>query len=193
MKYTVVLDVGGVLATNLTPHMWELLAKKCNLTRAELYARYKHEIGEKLWTSALTEQQFWNWFQQFNVHLSLEDGREIITQSLLPLPALEMLKLWSSYAEIHIMSNHVYEWLEPILNPYMDYITSIHVSDKAKLKKPNPDWFEHVHHTLNSNSTIYFVDDSKQNIDAAALYGWNGILADEHHYWITQLTKLLQQ
>ena len=192
MKTILVLDVGGVLATNLTPQLWQNLATLANTSVATLYASYKKEISKKLWIGECTEGQFWQWLEQYSIQLTIERQRELITQALQPLPALQYLQQWSQLAEIHIMSNHLSDWLQPLLAPYETYIERIHVSDQVRLSKPNPQWFTLLHEQFNDAALIWFVDDSDHNVAAAELIGWNTLLADQAHNWIATLSERLQ-
>ncbi|URN93507.1 MAG: haloacid dehalogenase [Candidatus Pristimantibacillus lignocellulolyticus] len=192
MRNILVLDVGGVLATNLTPRLWQDLADLSNTSIDTMYASYKQEISKQLWTGQCTEKQFWQWLASYGVQLSVSDQRRLITQALQPLPALDYLERWSKLADIYIMSNHLNDWLQPLLAPYLPYIKSIHVSDQVRLSKPNPKWFQLLHEQFTDVSSIWFVDDSSNNIAVAQTIGWNVLLADQNHDWIATLTEQLQ-
>jgi len=192
MKNIVVLDVGGVLATNLTPQLWQQLANISNTTIDTLYSTYKKEISKKLWIGECTEGQFWQWLEQYNVRLTVDSQRQLITEALQPLPALDYVKQWSALADIHIMSNHLTDWLQPLLAPFEPYIHRIHVSDTIGLSKPNPQWFALLNEQFIESSSIYFVDDSLHNVAVAKSIGWNALLADQDHNWITILNEKLQ-
>jgi len=192
MKNILVLDVGGVLATNLTPRLWQDLAHLANTSLDTMYASYKKEISKKLWTGECSEAQFWQWLESYGVQLSVSNQRQLITEALQPLPALDYLEQWSKLADIYIMSNHLSDWLQPLLAPYQSYIKSTHVSDQIRLSKPNSKWFQLLHEQFIDASSVWFVDDSANNIAAAESLGWHSLLADQNQDWITTLTAQLQ-
>ncbi|MCR8656347.1 HAD-IA family hydrolase [Paenibacillus endoradicis] len=192
MKNILVLDVGGVLATNLTPRLWQDLANLANISVDTMYASYKNEISKKLWTGECTEGEFWQWLESYGVQLTRDSQRQLITQALQPLPALDYLEYWSKLADIHIMSNHLSDWLQPLLAPYQPYIKWTHVSDQIRLSKPNPKWFQLLHEQFIEGSSIWFVDDSASNILAAKSLGWHTLLADQSQEWIATLSTQLQ-
>src|SRR5690606_34256633 len=106
MNKTLVLDVGGVLASNLTPGLWEQLASIGSCDQKHLYADYKEEVSEKLWCGQISEEQWWEWLSDRGVIVAEEQRSNLITNHLKPLPALELLPAWSQRCDIVIMSNH---------------------------------------------------------------------------------------
>lgn len=192
MKQIVVLDVGGILATNLSPQLWLALGELSNTTSEQLYSSYKSEISRRLWSGEISELHFWQWLEQFHIKLSLPERSKLITDALQPMIALDNIKQWSQLAEIHIMSNHLQSWIQPILSPYQHYFKAIHVSDQYGLVKPNLEWFKLLDKQFEDADNIWFVDDSSHNIDAAKSIGWQTILGDEEQHWITILTEQLQ-
>lgn len=193
MKPIVILDVGGVLATNLKPTLWQELSLHSSLSSEELYAAYKKDISKSLWVNKVSEEQFWAWLEQFEIGITVDQQKALIEQALQPLPALSMLSQWSQYAQLHVMSNHLHQWLDPFLAPYAHFFTDIHISSRYEMKKPELEWFQTIHNRLPANRTIWFVDDSRQNLLAAEQVGWRGIWADEQSQWIIELTKAIQQ
>lgn len=187
-----VLDVGGVLATNLSPTFWETIARELQFPKEPLYEQYKVEISTKLWTGAINIEQFWNWFEQFGATISEEARQRAIATSLLPLPSLQYIGEWSAAASIHIMSNHRTEWLQPILNKYLPYFTSVHISDKVGFKKPDLQFFQHVQQQFKPNEHILFVDDTSRNLLAAESLGWQTLRGDESGHWTAAVSDRLQ-
>lgn len=191
MNKTLVLDAGGVLATNLSPGLWQQLSDIGQCEQQALYAAYKQEISDDLWRGACTEQQWWEWLSARGIRLSDEQRATLIAGQLRPLPALNKLKAWSVGCKLVIMSNHRSEWLLPLLEPLLSSLHAVHISDQAGLRKPDPLWFEQIDNTLERPADIVFVDDSLKNLQAAERYGWRTLLADEQGLWIKMIDEWL--
>lgn len=189
MRKTLVLDVGGVLASNLSPGLWQQLSSIGRCEEQLLYAQYKEEISRKLWCGEITELQWWEWLAARGVEVSAELRPHLIASYLQPLPALELLPQWSKLCRIIIMSNHRTEWLNPLLQPYQSYIESIYISDQVGMCKPSSEWFHHIDKQI--HGPIHFVDDSEKNISAAMQLGWQTTLADKHGNWTAAIDEWL--
>ncbi|MGO4349840.1 HAD family hydrolase [Paenibacillus sp. MCAF9] len=193
IKPQLVLDIGGVLATNLSPLFWQLLAAEAIVSEEQLYSEYKQQISERLWTGQITEKQFWRWIAEYTPNLTSAQTRSFIDRCLLPLPALAEIGNWNAVADIHVLSNHLPAWVEPIITPIKPYLKSITISSEAALQKPHPAIFDKVNEQLPPESFVLFVDDHPKNTKQAALHGWHTLLADEDGRWISQVLPLLKQ
>ncbi|WP_054028904.1 hypothetical protein [Bacillus sp. FJAT-28004] len=193
IKPQLVLDIGGVLATNLSPLLWQLLAAEAILSEEALYSEYKQQISERLWTGQMTEEQFWNWVVAYTPSLDITQARSYIDRCLQPLPALDEMSRWSAVADIHVLSNHLPAWVEPIITPIKPYLKSITISSESALQKPHPAIFDKVTEHLPSECYVLFVDDHHKNTKQAALHGWQTLLADDEGLWISQVLPLLEQ
>lgn len=187
-----VLDIGGVLATNLSPLFWQLLAAESRVSEDVLYGEYKQQVSEQLWTGVISEEQFWNWVKVYAPLLHLEKGRGFIERSLLPLPALAKVSEWSEAADIHLLSNHLAAWVDPIVLSIKPYLKSLTISNEVGLKKPHPDIFAKVIEKLPAGSPVLFVDDQRKNTKQAASLGWRTLLADEEGFWINEVIPILK-
>jgi len=190
MNKTLVLDVGGVLASNLTPGLWEQLASIGSCDQKHLYADYKDEVSEKLWCGQISEEQWWEWLSDRGVIVAEEQRSNLITNHLKPLPALELLPAWSQRCDIVIMSNHRTEWLSPLLSHSRAYIKNCFISDQAGMYKPSLDWFRLVDQHI--STPVHFVDDSEKNISAAKQLGWQTTIADKHGKWTAAIDEWLR-
>lgn len=188
-----VLDIGGVLASNLSPLFWQLLAADVGVAEDVIYGDYKKQVSERLWTGVITEEQFWDWVQSYAHQLNKEQARGYIDRSLQPLPALAKVAEWSEVAEIHLLSNHLSAWVDPIVQPIRPYLKSMTISNEVALKKPHPDIFTMVIEKLPAGSPVLFVDDHPKNTKQAASLGWRTLLADEEGLWINKVIPLLKQ
>ncbi|OMF36723.1 hypothetical protein BK133_08750 [Paenibacillus sp. FSL H8-0548] len=193
MRPQLVLDIGGVLATNLSPLLWQLLAAEAAVSEDTLYFQYKQEISEQLWTGHISEAQFWKWITAYAPSLTMKQAKAIIEQSLRPLPALEKIAEWSVHADIHLLSNHLSAWVEPIVLPIKPYLKSVTISSEAALKKPDRAIFTRLAAQLPQSSYVLFIDDQNKNIEQAASLGWHTLLADESGGWISLVHTLLQK
>ncbi|MGM0880789.1 MAG: HAD-IA family hydrolase [Bacillota bacterium] len=187
-----VLDIGGVLATNLSPLFWQLIAAEAAVSEDALYEAYKRQVSEQLWTGSLSEEQFWSWIQVQAPNIPAQQARSFIDRSLQPLPALEKIAEWSLLADIHLLSNHLPAWIERIVNPINKYLKSITISSETGLRKPHPDIYRHVAGHLPQDTVVLFVDDQHKNLKQAASLGWRTLLADEDSRWISMVLPLLQ-
>ncbi|MDQ0116695.1 hypothetical protein [Paenibacillus harenae] len=186
-----VLDIGGVLATNLSPVFWHKLAEASGMAVESFYADYKRRISKELWTGRITEPAFWQWLL---LQLpSLDDGqaKQYLSESLTALPAMEKLAGWSERADIHILSNHVAEWVNPLLEPVRHHLGTVTLSSEIGMKKPSTDIYAYVNGLLPQEAPIVFVDDQDINLRQAEQHGWQTLLADEDGHWINKIAALL--
>ncbi|UJF32900.1 HAD-IA family hydrolase [Paenibacillus hexagrammi] len=190
-KLQLVLDMGGVLITNLTPGMWEELAAGSHVTYAELRERYKQDLKHMLWTGELTLEQFWSWISQQCTAVDTAQMDGLVQKHLLKLPAWEHLEGWSERAELHILSNHRQEWIGPILAPIHELLSSITISSQSGCCKPYPDIYAAAASKLQTSAPVLFVDDQEKNLREAAKLGWMTLLADEAGEWIRRVDALL--
>lgn len=187
-----VLDIGGVLATNLSPLFWQLIAAEAAVSEDALYEAYKRQVSEQLWTGSLSEEQFLSWIKVQAPNIQAQQARAFIDRSLQPLPAIEKIAEWSLLADIHLLSNHLPAWVEPIVNPINKYLKSITISSETGLRKPHPEIYRRVAGHLPKDTVVLFVDDQHKNLKQAASLGWRTLLADEDSRWISMVLPLLQ-
>lgn len=193
MRPQLVLDIGGVLATNLSPLFWRLLAAEANISEEVLYSEYKRQISEHLWTGSISEEQFWEWIKKYTPLLNTETARTFIDRSLQPLPALAKIAEWHAVADIHLLSNHLPAWVDPIVKSIRPYLKSVTISSEAAIKKPHPEIYARAAASIPSGSDVLFVDDHEKNLKQAASLGWRTLLADEDGQWISFVLPLLKQ
>ncbi|GKU78716.1 HAD family hydrolase [Paenibacillus sp. L3-i20] len=191
-KLQLVLDIGGVLATNISPVFWDKVADHAQLSKETLYGSYKEQISKKLWRGHFTEVQFWEWLILQSGTITIEKGQSFLAESLLPLPAIDCIPRWSHYADIHILSNHIPSWVEPILSPIRPYLGFVIISSDIGLSKPEREAFNYVTNLLPNQSNILFVDDQIKNVMQAESIGWRTLIADPEGKWIEQIEKLIK-
>lgn len=190
-KPQLVLDIGGVLLTNLSPQFWQELTAATTISHSELTARYKAQMSPSLWSGRISEDQFWDWLCEQCSTIDGPSARELLQAKLQPLPALDLLPEWSRLADIHILSNHRTEWIAPRLTEVQQFITSMTISSIVGVAKPNPDIYKLAASRLNPNQRILFVDDKETNLLEASRLGWHTLLADEEGRWLRQVIPQL--
>ncbi|MGD8189578.1 HAD family hydrolase [Brevibacillus ginsengisoli] len=187
-----ILDVGGVLLTNLSP-FWEELAIHANVPYEQLRSRYKQEMSKALWSGSVTEKEFWIWLCRHFPSIDREHARSLLHKQLKPLPAMERLPDWSERSDIHILSNHRIEWITPALKPIAKYVKSFTVSSEVGYFKPHSAIYAQAQKRLNGRHFVLFVDDQKMNLRQAAQLGWKTLMADEAGKWIEDVTRMLKE
>lgn len=185
-----VLDVAGVLITNLTL-AWQEIANQAGMTLGSLREVFKREVREHLWKGEMTESEFWIWLTSYCPTLDTRYARRLIDIHMTPLPAFEQLVHWSQIADIHLLSNHRKEWIDDILKPIKPYIKSITISSEVGMCKPDPSIYTLVRSQFNSDSQlIIYVDDQEKNMVPANDLGWMTCIADDEGLWIDEITKI---
>lgn len=193
-KPQLVLDLAGVLVSNLSSTFWLAICGESGLSFQHIREQF-NEVRKDLWTGKLREDDFWIWLCNRIHRVSREKARELLIQSLEPLPAIHSLAQWSQIADIHILTNHCKEWLEPILNTIEPYTKSITISNQVGLSKPDIQIYHHVaayfEHNGGPHPMILYIDDQEKNLVPAINLGWNTLLADNKFQWIHQVEPIL--
>jgi len=191
MKPQLVLDIGGVLATNLTPVFWNRLGEQAGGTAEQVYAAYKQTLSAKLWTGEIAENEFWSWIGDQLPSAGRDSARALMLECLSPLPAMDKVAAWSRQADIHVLSNHRSEWVMPLLEPIEGCLTSVTISSDIGMRKPHAGIFEYVGQKLPLGAPVLFVDDSPRNLETAERHGWATLLADENGSWAAGIADRL--
>ncbi|RUT28010.1 hypothetical protein EJP77_18515 [Paenibacillus zeisoli] len=188
-----VLDVAGVLTTNLSPYYWDELGNICGLPPSYIKQQFRSEIRERLWTGQITEQEYYLWLKQkfLNSTANLLCDRSLLLKHLRMLPAASYFEIWSRQADIHLLSNHRTEWLDELLRPYNCYLTSMTISNSVGICKPDLAIYEHVQRHLDNESIVFYVDDQDRNLLPARELGWHTFRADPEGQWIDKLRDTL--
>ncbi|MCQ6562977.1 HAD-IA family hydrolase [Paenibacillus mendelii] len=191
-KPQLIFDIAGVLVSNLSSGYWNQLARSAGVQEESFKQRFKEEIRIDLWTGRIDEGEFWAWIKKQWPAVDTHQARLTLLEQLVPLPAFALIPQWSLTADIHLLSNHRQEWLEPVLEPLTTCLKSITISSEAGCCKPDPAIYELVQAKLNLDSPMLFIDDQKRNLKPARKIGWNTMLADASGEWIKQVEHHLQ-
>ncbi|TXK84197.1 HAD-IA family hydrolase [Paenibacillus sp. N3.4] len=192
IKKELILDFAGVLATNFSPFFWQELSEESK-TSYEMLVQFKKEIREELWTGKVSEGEFWAQLCKQFPAIKRDKAKAILISNIKPLPAIREVATWSEYANIHIVSNHRIEWIQPIIKPIESYVRSITISSQVGYCKPESEIFTLVKMQLSNECNVLFVDDQEKNFKEAKELGWNTLLADENGNWIERIIPLISQ
>ena len=187
MRPQLILDMAGVLVTNLSPGFWETAGQMGGMTGAALKARFRAEVRDAFWSGQMSESEFWNWLGAIAPSADLGQLRSVLYEQLQPLPALAAVADWSRDMDIHVLTNHRQEWLAELLVPMKPYLASVAISSEAGRCKPDPELYAALHRTLPLGVPILYVDDQAHNLPPAQALGWQTVLADEEGEWMRQV------
>ncbi|WP_438350706.1 HAD-IA family hydrolase [Paenibacillus sp. FA6] len=191
VKHQLILDVAGVIITNLSPTFWHEIAELTSVPYETLRSQFKQEMRENLWTGKISEKEFWNWLNKQCPATEIHTAQSIMLKHLSYLPAINYIPTWSKVADIHLLSNHRKEWLEPLLVPIKKYVKSITISSSVGVCKPNPQIYEMVQTKLEVTQQVLFVDDQDKNFKPAQDLFWSTLLADKNGTWIEKVKGIL--
>ncbi|MGE7823278.1 HAD family hydrolase [Paenibacillus sp. NPDC093718] len=190
-KPQLVLDLAGVLVSNFSSTFWLQLSKGTEISFQDIREQFD-EIRKDLWTGKIKEDDFWEWMSLRVKQIDKEQARALLIQSLEPLPGLNYLAEWSEIADIHILSNHCKEWLEPILERVEPHTKSITISNQVGLSKPDIRIYQHVSKQFEDlGQTVVYIDDQEKNLKPVNELGWKTLLADKEHEWIVKVEQMI--
>ncbi|MFB5674515.1 HAD family hydrolase [Paenibacillus terreus] len=187
-----VLDIAGVIATNLSPVYWQELAEYASCSAQELKEKFNQEIRQSFWSGEISVADYELWLVLEYPALERHDLPHLIHKHLKLLPAAEMLPQWSDIADIHLLSNHRTEWVTELIRPLKPYVTSVHISDKTGFCKPDMRAFGQLHRQLGDGGKRIYVDDQEKNLVPAKELGWAAVLADPEGQWTESVSYLLK-
>jgi HAD superfamily hydrolase (TIGR01509 family) len=186
-----VLDIGGVLVTDLTPGFWGWVADMAGIADDQVLAWFREEIRIALWTGAITEGQFWTRFARRFPTIDADAAQDRLRAGLQPLPAVTHLADWGRVADIHLLSNHRREWITPILGPIMHHVRTVTISSSVGCCKPHPAIYAVTAAKLPRDSLTVFVDNQHRNLLPARALGWKTVYADGQGTWMHTLLSAL--
>lgn len=189
-KPQLVLDIAGVLLSNMSLMFWKEMIQETSLS-AEQLKKHFGGIKRDLWTGKMKEEEFWESLRETYPELPIDRARDILFDSIVPLPAAQYLEQWSEYADIHLLSNHCREWIQPNLDNLSRFATSVTISNQVGLCKPEMEIYQLVETQLPSGTKVLFVDDQEKNLHSAKLLGWKTLLADEEGKWTQEVKSFI--
>lgn len=177
----VVFDFGGVIAQANTTQMADFLINSFNITKDELSSALKDM--QYFISKGGSEKQFWeqyaiskkvtlpiNWFDQFGA---------IINKSITEIPeTLAIVKALQNHGYQTAMLSDVTQYQGEIIRKigYYDLFNPVLLSYEIGVKKPNPEAFKILLKNLQvPASYVLFIDDRRENIEAAKNLGIDSI------------------
>jgi len=181
-KRVIVFDFGGVIAQANTVQMSDFLTNSFHVNKEELSNALRQM--QSFVTSGGSEEQFWqqyaisknivlpsNWFEQFGA---------VIKRSITAIPeTLALVKALQSQGYQTSMLSDVTQYQAEIIRKmgYYDLFTTVLLSYKIGVKKPNPEAFKILLQRLQlPASSVIFIDDRNENVEAAKNQGIDAIL-----------------
>ncbi|WP_274649718.1 hypothetical protein [Paenibacillus humicola] len=189
-KPQLVLDVGGVLLTNMTD-FWREAAACASVPGEQLRAQFRKDLRRSLWSGELPESGFWSWLTGRFPALDAEETARMLQKSLQPLPAMALIPQWSEMAGIHLLSNHRAEWIRPLLEPILPFIAGVTISSESGVCKPEEEIYRLAASQLTGQGPVLYIDDQDVNFVQAEKLGWRTLTADEAGEWTKQVERLL--
>ena len=160
-KPNLVLDIAGVIATNFSPIFWKDISTKFGVSYDNLL-KFRTNIREELWSGKINEQEFWDKLVGSFPTIDQRYATNKLLSLIKPLPAYEEIAMWSTYSNIHLLSNHRREWIKHIIRPVENYITSTTISSDVGTCKPEGNIYLRVNSEFKSNANVIFVDDQEK-------------------------------
>ena len=191
-----ILDAGGVLVTEPIPRLLRALAVESPLPYEELERRYERNLYFDLWRGRLSESDFWAALaEEAALDGSGEAWRSFFLESLQPLPALRRVPEWAEEAAVFVLSNHLPQWLEPVLvrAGVREHLSGLFISSVIGHVKPEPEAFEYALRAKPPGSgEVLLVDDNERNLSVARGLGIDTLLADENGAWCSDAERWLR-
>jgi FMN phosphatase YigB (HAD superfamily) len=187
-----VLDIGGVLLTAHTRPMMRALVG-ADVDAEALHALFSGgPVKADLWTGRMSVDDFYAWMGTQGMTCGAKEARERIRRCITELPAVGRLGAWAEHADLHVMSNHVTEWLrEPFLDRHGRLFGCLAVSDQVGYRKPDDGMYRFVADRVEHRGPVLYVDDKERNLAPARALGWDVLLADRAGAWVAQVDDLL--
>ena len=185
-----VFDIAGVLLSNISLRCWKEMIQESNLSAEQLKGHFGG-VKRQLWTGAMKEEEFWDTLRESYPELPISRARDILFDSIVPLPAAQYLERWSESADIHLLSNHCQEWIEPNLRSLRPFTKSVTISNQVGLCKPEMEIYQLVGTYLGDGEKVLFIDDQEKNLHAAQQLGWKTLLADEKEDWTQEVEAFI--
>lgn len=195
MINTIIFDLGGVLIDNPNKGMFDYFGDTLGLPYEKLFPSLVKFW--KSWESGLiTESELWQKIgTDLNINLPADQPHWLNAY----LPTYQERP--EMFALLATLKSRGYQTalLSNIEDPIKEYIQSKkyrHVDEfifscELKMSKPDEAIYQHTLNVLQiTPDQAVFVDDRKENIEAAELLGISGILFEDYQGLINQLTAL---
>ncbi len=188
MKTVVLFDVGGVLLQWKDEWLFEEITRQSKTPFDKIKDHFNANISD-LFVGGITEKQFWQkipGLKKINPKIICQtfQERSKIDRQIFNLAC----SLKRQGHDIGILSNITPETRQILSKNWISEFDHIFFSDLIKLAKPDSKIFSYVTERL-SDHEIIFIDDKKENVDAAKRHGIHSILFREHRSLTQQIIK----
>ncbi len=192
-----IFDIGGVLVNNRMPYVKEDIAKTLGIDK-ELFKQVWDETSPLLGNGQISETQFWQTFIN-----KTKTTQPLPEESLLlreyarktkPDPKmfriLTLLK--SKQIKLAVLSNTIGIHVEYLTQQgFLENFQVRIFSNEVGMSKPDPNIYILTLEKLNSRpKETFFVDDNKENVEAARNLGINSILFISPREFMDELENL---
>lgn len=183
MIKTIIFDFGDVFINLDKAATGRELERREMLEFSEELLKINREYEKGL----LSSKEFISSFQKNYSHLTASDITTAWNAILLDFPKhrLEFIRTLASEKnyQLILLSNtneiHI-DWVRenvPFFEEFRNYFDAFYLSQEINMRKPEPSIFTYVleHHDLDPRETL-FIDDTRENTDAASVLGihtWN--------------------
>jgi putative hydrolase of the HAD superfamily len=191
----VVLDVGGVLFTDITISLMRTVVQATSCTEEAVSGAFE-PLEKDLWCGLISTDQFWRAFgDKLNCHLDSNFWDEECVKLQKPLLSEQSLSYLLAKCDVALLTNHRTEWLFPALKEVRlkDSFCPIVVSAIEGCMKPDPRIYEVIDNVLPRHyGRRLFIDDRPINLKPAEHLGYQVMLADPRQDWETAVVKWAQ-
>ena len=173
----IIFDLGNVLIDIHPDRMLAALAKLSNRTAAEIRSLF---LGPAHWAYMNGETDFAQFHRQLGVEAGIngklaefQTAWNMVIGKKKPGMAKLVKQLKKDY-HVHLLSNtDPMHWETACrLSPFLKEFEQTFLSYEMRLRKPDPAIYKQVLKTIvASPATVLFIDDTRENIDAAARLG----------------------
>jgi HAD superfamily hydrolase (TIGR01509 family) len=191
----VVLDVGGVLFTDIETNLKQALTQATACNKEAVFSAFG-SMEEDLWCGLISTEQFWHTLgSKLRHHFDSQFWDEACVELQAPLLSQQSLDNLIENCDVALLTNHRTEWLFPRLNRagLNNTFSPIVVSAIVGRMKPDPRIYETMQNKLSRDyDRRLFIDDRPINLQPAVELGYQVINADPRHDWESTLTEWLQ-
>lgn len=174
MVRAIIFDFAGVIGMD---GYWSWL--KENVRDLERHVDDFHEISNRADRGEVTAADFMNFVGSrsgMDPDIVLQ---QVLSRIIINQPLIDFIRTLKTSYKIGLLSNFVFEWLDPILrqNDLYPLFDSTVISSQVRMIKPEPEIFELACTKLNVlPSEAIFVDDRQMHVDGANRVGLRGVL-----------------
>lgn len=190
----IVLDVGGVLYTNLLPPLTCAVARATACDEDTVSSACESEgLRDGLWRGHISPDDFWSSLgKRLGCRLDSAYWNEQCLVLQVPVLSRLLLNKLLPTCDVALLTNHRMEWLLPVLerDGLGKSFSPIVISSTEGFVKPEREIYQCLERLLRRPyDRRLFVDDKPANLQPAEQLGYQTIVADTGHDWEKTLTQ----